>query len=75
MVVRDLYAELRASATEGEMMKEVWNMLTATLGVPPSPDEKIKWEYVDARGTAKVWQGTPKQFYKQFTSKVYPVGL
>ena len=42
---------------------------------PTFTNEKIKWEYVDTTGTVKVGQGTPKQFYKECTSKVYPVSL
>jgi len=63
MLQCNLYPEFQVSASaQGtlkvmrvteKMMKEVWNMLMATLGIPPSPDEKIKWEYVDVRGTAK----------------------
>jgi bleomycin hydrolase len=34
-----------------ELMREVWNVLTVTLGVPPNPDEKFTWEYVDKSGT------------------------
>ena len=56
-----------------ELMKEVWNVLTITLGVPPNPDEKLVWEYVDKSGVAKVWEGSPKAFYKEFSSKSYPV--
>ncbi|KIJ54538.1 hypothetical protein M422DRAFT_58073 [Sphaerobolus stellatus SS14] len=55
-----------------DMVKEVWNVLTATLGVPPGPNDEIKWEYLDVKGKAKEWKGTPREFYKAFTSKVYP---
>ncbi|KAF8583880.1 bleomycin hydrolase [Ramaria rubella] len=55
-----------------ELMKEVWNVLTATLGVPPNPDDKFMWEYTDKSGVVKSWEGTPKDFYKQFSSKSYP---
>ena len=34
-----------------ELMSEVWNILTVTLGVPPNPDEKFTWEYVDKGDT------------------------
>lgn len=56
-----------------ELMKEVWRILTITLRAPPSPDEVFTWEYVDKSGTAKSWTGTPKDFFKEFTSKSYPV--
>jgi bleomycin hydrolase len=55
------------------MMQEVWKMITAVLGVPPSPDESFKWEYNDKNDKAHVWEGTPKEFYKKFRSNKYPV--
>ncbi|KAF8578591.1 bleomycin hydrolase [Ramaria rubella] len=55
-----------------ELMKEVWNVLTATLCVPPHPDDKFTWEHTDKSDVVKSWEGTPKDFYKQFSSKSYP---
>ncbi|KAF8531876.1 peptidase C1B, bleomycin hydrolase [Gautieria morchelliformis] len=84
LILRRLYSSLTESlltkdeqlsvlrSKKEELMREVWNVLTVTLGVPPNPDEKFVWEYVDKSGTAKMWEGTPKDFYKQFTSKAYP---
>jgi bleomycin hydrolase len=85
LILRRLHASLQGSlltaqdrksllrSKKEELMQEIWRVLTATLGVPPSPDEKFTYEYVDKAGVAKVWEGTPKDFYKQFTSKTYPV--
>ena len=53
-------------------MKEIYTIMTATLGVPPKPDEKISWDYYDEDGKAGHWEGTPKQFLKAFSSKAYP---
>jgi len=69
-------------------MSGVWNVLTVTIGMPPNPDDKFPWENVDKSGTGwclyymhmSFTADTPsfskdvgKDFYKQFTSKVYPV--
>lgn len=62
-------------ARKEEMMQEVWRMITGVLGVPPLPDEPFKWEYVDTSGKAHVWQGTPKDFYRKFTSQKFPVRM
>jgi bleomycin hydrolase len=45
-------------------MKEVWNILSVALGVPPKADEKFKWEYYDEKGVVRVFEGTPVEFYK-----------
>ena len=31
-----------------ELMKEIYHMMTATLGVPPHPNGRFVWEYIDA---------------------------
>ncbi|KAF8515690.1 peptidase C1B bleomycin hydrolase [Hysterangium stoloniferum] len=84
LILRRLHASLQGSSLTAqdrtsvlrtkkeELLQEVWRVLTATLGVPPSPEEKFTYEFVDKAGVAKVWEGTPKDFYKQFTSKAYP---
>lgn len=85
LILRRLSASLRASLTpedlltqtlrskKEELMKEVYNILTATLGVPPRPDESFVWEYLDADGKAGRWEGTPAQYAKVFATKPYSV--
>ena len=34
-----------------KLMSKVWNVLTVTISVPPIPDDKFCWEYVDKSGT------------------------
>jgi bleomycin hydrolase len=60
-------------AKKEELMKEVYTVMTATLGVPPCPDDKFVWEFNDEAGKARRWEGTPKEFYQTFASKCYPV--
>ena len=55
-------------------MSEIWTIMTATLGVPPRPDDAFTWEYLDGDGKFRSWSGTPLEFYKAFTSRQYPVG-
>ncbi|KAK2467900.1 hypothetical protein APHAL10511_000195 [Amanita phalloides] len=83
LILRRLASSLRsASVTETqilivlrsrkeELMNEVYNILTATLGRPPSADEKFVWEYVDNNNKVGRWEGTPIDFYKTFASKPY----
>ncbi|KAI5823859.1 peptidase C1B, bleomycin hydrolase [Schizophyllum commune Tattone D] len=85
LILRRLVASLRADSSlsessilavvrskKEELMKEIYTIMTATLGVPPKPDEKISWDYYDEDGKAGHWEGTPKQFLKAFSSKAYP---
>jgi len=40
--------------------------------VPPLPDRVFKYEYTDTTGRARVWTGTPCEFYAQFSDARYP---
>jgi len=46
--------------------------MTATLGVPPSPNKKFVFDYYDKEGKAGRWEGTPTEFYKNVASGKYP---
>jgi len=63
---------MRARAAKEEFMAEIWRAMTAAMGVPPRPDEKFNWDYKDKDGKVKSWSGTPREFYKAFSSKQYP---
>ncbi|KAJ7188379.1 peptidase C1B, bleomycin hydrolase [Mycena filopes] len=54
-----------------ELMAKIYTIMTATLGVPPGPDDKFVWDYYDADGKAGHWEGTPKEYFKAFASKPY----
>ena len=56
-----------------ELMKEIYNIMTATLGVPPHPKGRFVWDYIDADEKTGRWEGSPKEYYEQFASKPYPV--
>lgn len=85
LILRRLSGSLRAAfvpedvvlstlrAKKEELMKETYNIMTATLGVPPKPDERFIWEYSDADGKVGRWEGTPIDYYQAFASKPYPV--
>lgn len=59
-------------AKKETLMKEVYAIMTATLGVPPLPDKKFKWEYY-ANGKFNSWEGTPVEYFQTFASKPYQV--
>lgn len=54
-------------------MKEVYSIMTATLGVPPKPNDKFVWDYYDADGKAGHWEGTPLEYFAAFGEKPYSV--
>ncbi|KAG6856099.1 hypothetical protein H0H87_007435 [Tephrocybe sp. NHM501043] len=85
LILRRLSLSLRASFIPKEvvvstlrakkecLLKEIYTILTATLGVPPPSDQKFTWEYTDADGKLGKWEGTPLEFSKAFASKPYPI--
>jgi len=66
----DVIAALR-SKKEG-LLREVYNVMSATLGVPPQPNDKFVWDYYDKDEKPGRWEGTAKEFYAAFSSKKYP---
>ncbi|KAI0745719.1 peptidase C1B bleomycin hydrolase [Earliella scabrosa] len=84
LILRDLSASLRANSNLSEdaivqtlrakkeaLLKEVYIIMSATLGVVPKPDEEFTWDYYDKDGKPGSWTGTPKQFYKTFAYDKY----
>ncbi|KIK67080.1 hypothetical protein GYMLUDRAFT_156805 [Collybiopsis luxurians FD-317 M1] len=68
-------AEATLSAIRAEkekLMKEIYQIMTAALGVPPLPDAKFTWDYYDENGKFGSWTGTPLEYYKAFAAKPYP---
>ena len=45
-------------------MKEVYTIMTATLGPPPPANKKFVFDYYDKDGKPGRWEGTPIEFYK-----------
>jgi len=84
IILRSLSASLRSSfltkaqvmdtlrAKKEELMKEVYTIMTASLGVPLSPTEKFVWDYYDKDDKPGRWEGTPLDFYKTIASGKYP---
>ena len=60
-------------AKKEELMKEVYTVMSATLGVPPSSKEKFTWDFYDKDGKPGHWTGTPKEFYYTVASGQYKV--
>lgn len=66
-------ATLRAK--KEELIKEVYNIMTATLGVPPPPNKRFVWDYMDADEKVGRWEGSPKDFVEQLVSKPFAVRI
>jgi len=64
-----MLATLRAK--KEELMKEIYTIISAVLGTPPSPDEKLVWDYYDKDGKVGRWEGTPKEFYAKLAVDKY----
>ncbi|KAF9790893.1 peptidase C1B bleomycin hydrolase [Thelephora terrestris] len=84
MILRELYTSLKADnpnrevslttvrARKEELMKEVYTIITATLGVPPPANEKFVYDYYDKDNKSIKWVGTPVEFYRNVASGDYP---
>ncbi|KAE9401556.1 peptidase C1B, bleomycin hydrolase [Gymnopus androsaceus JB14] len=68
-------AQAAVSAVRAEkekLMKEIYTIMTASLGVPPLPNASFTWDYYDENGKFGSWEGTPLDYYKTFAAKPYP---
>jgi len=63
-------ASLRA--TKETLMASIWTTMTTAMGVPPRPDESFTWEYYDKHDRFGKFEGTPRDFFKTFSNKLYP---
>lgn len=45
-------------------MKEVYTIVTATLGLPPQSNKKFIFDYYEKDGKSGRWEGTPIEFYR-----------
>lgn len=57
----DVVAALRSK--KEQLLAEVYNVMSATLGVPPQPSDKFVWDYYDKDGKTGRWEGSAKEFY------------
>ena len=64
-------ATLRAQ--KEELMREIYLIMTATLGVPPNPNKRFVWEYIDQDEKTGRWEGSPKEYFEQFGTKPHTV--
>jgi bleomycin hydrolase len=87
LILRRLSSSLRSQASlppdailatlrtkKEELMKEIYTIMSATLGAPPTPETKFSWDYYTEDGKAGHWEGTPVEFLKAFSGK-YSVSL
>ena len=88
LILRALHKSLHADASlsaaailstlrakKEDLLKEVYVVMSATLGTAPKPDEAFTWDYYDKNGKAGSWTGTPREFYKAFAYDKYSVSL
>lgn len=54
----------RVRIRKEELMKEIYTIVTATLGLPPQPNKKFVFDYYEKDGKSGKWEGTPIEFYK-----------
>ncbi|EGN99773.1 hypothetical protein SERLA73DRAFT_52978 [Serpula lacrymans var. lacrymans S7.3] len=71
LTAETILATLRAK--KEKLMQEIYTIMSATLGVPPKPDEPFTWDYYDESGKAGKWEGTPTEFFKAFVGKYSPM--
>lgn len=45
------------------MMKQVYNIITISLGTPPKPNDSFNWEFVDKLGKFQSFATNPLDFY------------
>ena len=60
-------------AKKETLMKDIYTIMSATLGTVPSPDEKFVWDYYDKDDKPGRWEGTPKEFYQKVAVDKYSV--
>jgi bleomycin hydrolase len=71
--VRDTAVRTALRKKKEHCLGDTWRILCATMGVPPSVRKEFTWDYSDADEKVHSWKGTPRDFYKQYTSQKYPV--
>lgn len=83
IILRELYASLKATnltqdailtavrAKKEDLMKEVYTIMTATLGAPPPANKKFVFDYYDKDGKPGKWEGTPIEFYKVCVPEIW----
>ncbi|KAF9010661.1 bleomycin hydrolase [Cyathus striatus] len=72
LILRNLSSSLtEAGVSRDTALAAIYNIMTATLGVPPHPKKKFVWEYLDADGKAGRWEGSPLEYYAEFGTKPF----
>jgi bleomycin hydrolase len=84
LVLRDISSSLRSSgqfsdgdiiaalrSKKEELLGEVYNVMSTTLGSPRGPNDKFVWDYYDKDGKAGRWEGSAKEFY--FVRKTFAI--
>lgn len=54
----------RILSVKNAMNKEVYNIISLTLGTPPKASDSFKWEFSDKTGKHRYFETSPLDFYK-----------
>lgn len=78
MTLRSMMRSPKATAeqlsrTKVKMVKDIYLVLTLTLGPPPSATEKFTWTFADKNGKAREVQTTPLEFARDIYSAEFRV--
>lgn len=57
---------------KNSMVREIYNIISLTLGTPPKPNDSFVWEFKDKDGNYKYFNTTPQKFYTEHVK--YDVG-
>ncbi|CAH6723222.1 cysteine proteinase 1, mitochondrial [[Candida] jaroonii] len=57
-------ADFIIKTTKSAMMKEIYNVISISLGTPPKPTDSFTWEFKDKDGNYKSFNTTANDFYK-----------
>lgn len=61
----DNYGAEEINKVKAAQMKEVYKIISLSLGSPPKPDESFSWEFKNKDGKYFHFETTPKEFYEK----------
>ncbi|CUM45866.1 uncharacterized protein AC631_04560 [Debaryomyces fabryi] len=69
LILRSLKSKKTAdkdiNLVKNSMIREIYNILSLTIGTPPKPTDSFVWEFKDKDGNYKYFNTTPQKFYAE----------